>query len=162
MATAYHNLSEYDINSVPSAEDMKFGIVVSEWNENITAALLHGAEETLKRHGAKSENITIHTVPGSFELIYGSAKFVQSGEVDAVIALGCVVRGDTPHFDYVCAGTTQGIAALNTQGSIPVIFGLITTDTMQQAEDRAGGIHGNKGDECAVTAIKMVNLARKF
>lgn len=162
MATAYHNLSEYDINSVPSAEDMKFGIVVSEWNENFTAALLHGAEETLKRHGAKSENITIHTVPGSFELIYGSAKFVQSGEVDAVIALGCVVRGDTPHFDYVCAGTTQGIAALNTQGSIPVIFGLITTDTMQQAEDRAGGIHGNKGDECAVTAIKMVNLARKF
>lgn len=162
MATAYHNLSEYDINSVPSAEDMKFGVVVSEWNENITAALLHGAEETLKRHGAKSENITIHTVPGSFELIYGSAKFVQSGEVDAVIALGCVVRGDTPHFDYVCAGTTQGIAALNTQGSIPVIFGLITTDTMQQAEDRAGGIHGNKGDECAVTAIKMVNLARKF
>lgn len=162
MATAYHNLSEYDINSVPSAEDMKFGIVVSEWNENITAALLHGAEETLKRHGAKSENITIHTVPGSFELIYGSAKFVQSGEVDAVIALGCVVRGDTPHFDYVCAGTTQGIAALNTQGSIPVIFGLITTDTMQQAEDRAGGIHGNKGDECAVTAIKMVNLARNF
>lgn len=162
MATAYHNLSEYDINSVPSAEDMKFGIVVSEWNENITAALLHGAEETLKRHGAKSENITIHTVPGSFELIYGSAKFVQSGEVDAVIALGCVVRGDTPHFDYVCAGTTQGIAALNTQGSIPIIFGLITTDTMQQAEDRAGGIHGNKGDECAVTAIKMVNLARKF
>ena len=162
MATAYHNLSEYDINSVPSAEDMKFGIVVSEWNENITAALLHGAKETLKRHGAKPENITIHTVPGSFELIYGSAKFVQSGEVDAVIALGCVVRGDTPHFDYVCAGTTQGIAALNTQGSIPVIFGLITTDTMQQAEDRAGGIHGNKGDECAVTAIKMVNLARKF
>ena len=162
MATAYHNLSEYDINSVPSAEDMKFGIVVSEWNQNITAALLHGTEETLKRHGAKPENITIHTVPGSFELIYGSAKFVQSGEVDAVIALGCVVRGDTPHFDYVCAGTTQGIAALNTQGSIPVIFGLITTDTMQQAEDRAGGIHGNKGDECAVTAIKMVNLARKF
>ena len=162
MATAYHNLSEYDITSVPSAEDMKFGIVVSECNENITASILNGAEETLKRHGAKPENITIHTVPGSFELIYGSAKFVQSGEVDAVIALGCVVRGDTPHFDYVCAGTTQGIAALNTQGSIPVIFGLITTDTMQQAEDRAGGIHGNKGDECAVTAIKMVNLARKF
>lgn len=162
MATAYHNLSEYDIDSVPSAEDMKFGIVVSEWNENITAALLHGAENTLKKHGAKPENITVYTVPGSFELIYGSAKFVQSKEVDAVIALGCVVRGDTPHFDYVCAGTTQGIAALNTQGDIPVIFGLITTDTMQQAEDRAGGIHGNKGDECAVTAIKMVYLAEMF
>lgn len=162
MATAYHNLSAYDINSVPDASDMKFGIVVSEWNENITAALLHGAEETLKRHGAKSENIEVYTVPGSFELIYGSAKFVQAGEVDAVIALGCVVRGDTPHFDYVCAGTTQGIAELNARGTVPVIFGLITTDTMQQAEDRAGGIHGNKGDECAVTAIKMVEFARWF
>ncbi len=162
MATAYHNLSAYDINSVPDATDMRFGIVVSEWNENITGALLHGAKETLKRHGASDDNITVYTVPGSFELTYGSARFVHSGEVDAVIALGCVVRGDTPHFDYVCAGTTQGIAALNAQGSIPVIFGLITTDTMQQAEDRAGGIHGNKGDECAVTAIKMIDLARRF
>lgn len=162
MATAYHNLSEYDITTVPSAEGMRFGIVVSEWNENITAALLHGAEETLKKHGAKAEDITVLTVPGSFELVYGSAKFVQSGEVDAVIALGCVVRGDTPHFDYVCGGATQGIAALNAQGDIPVIFGLITTDTMQQAEDRAGGIHGNKGDECAVTAIKMVEYTRFF
>ena len=135
---------------------------MSEWNENITAALLHGAEETLKRHGVKPEDITIRTVPGSFELIYGSSLFVKSGEVDAVIALGCVVRGDTPHFDYVCAGTTQGIAALNAQAAIPVIFGLITTNTMQQAEDRAGGIHGNKGDECAVTAIKMVDLAARF
>ena len=162
MATAYHNLSEYDINSVPSAEDMKFGIVVSEWNENITAALLYGAEETLKKHGAKPENIIVCTVPGSFELVYGSAKFVQNRTVDAVIALGCVVRGDTPHFDYVCAGTTQGIAALNSRADIPVIFGLITTDNMRQAEDRAGGIHGNKGDECAVTAIKMVDLARRF
>lgn len=162
MATAFHNLSEYDINSVPDASNMRFGIVVSEWNENITAALLHGAQETLKRHGAKSESITVYTVPGSFELIYGATKLVDSNEVDAVIALGCVVRGDTPHFDYVCAGTTQGIATLNTRGSIPVIFGLITTDTMQQAEDRAGGIHGNKGDECAVTAIKMVDLAKRF
>ena len=162
MATAYHNLSEYDINSVPSAEGMKFGIVVSEWNENITAALLHGAETTLKKHGVKPEDITIYTVPGSFELTYGAAMFVNSNSVDAVIAIGCVIRGDTPHFDYVCAGTTQGIAALNTQGDIPVIYGLITTNTMQQAEDRAGGIHGNKGDECAITAIKMVDLKRKF
>ena len=162
MATAYHNLSEYDINSVPSAEEMKFGIVVSEWNENITAALLHGSEETLKRHGAKPENIEVHTVPGSFELIYGASRFVKQGKVDAVIALGCVVRGDTPHFDYVCAGTTQGIAALNEQGTIPVIYGLITTNTMQQAEDRAGGILGNKGDECAITAIKMAEMASYF
>lgn len=162
MATAYHNLSAYDITSVPDASAMKFAIVVSEWNENITAALLHGAKETLKRHGVREENITVCTVPGSFELTYGAAKFVQSGEVDAVIVLGCVVRGDTPHFDYVCAGTTQGIAALNAQASIPVIFGLITTENMQQAEDRAGGIHGNKGDECAVTAIKMVDFACRF
>jgi 6,7-dimethyl-8-ribityllumazine synthase len=162
MATAYHNLSKYDINSVPDASNMRFGIIVSEWNENITAALLHGAEETLKRHGAKPENIITYTVPGSFELIYGSSKFIQTGMVDAVIALGCVVRGDTPHFDYVCAGTTQGISELNALGNIPVIFGLITTDTMQQAEDRAGGIHGNKGDECAITAIKMVDLAKKL
>mgnify|MGYP006391341477 CR=1 FL=1 len=109
MATAYHNLSEYDIDSVPSAEDMKFGIVVSEWNENITAALLHGAEDTLKKHGAKPENITVYTVPGSFELIYGSAKFVQSKEVDAVIALGCVVRGDTPHFSSAPSPNTYSL-----------------------------------------------------
>jgi 6,7-dimethyl-8-ribityllumazine synthase len=139
------------------------GNIITEFlNENITAALLHGAEETLKRHGAKPENIITYTVPGSFELIYGSSKFIQTGMVDAVIALGCVVRGDTPHFDYVCAGTTQGISELNALGNIPVIFGLITTDTMQQAEDRAGGIHGNKGDECAITAIKMVDLAKKL
>ena len=162
MATVYHNLSEYDINSVPQAVGMKFGIVVSEWNENITASLLYGAEETLKKHGVDPGDILVCTVPGSFELIYASAKFVHECEVDAVIALGCVVRGDTPHFDYVCAGVTQGIAALNERGRIPVIFGLITTDNMQQAEDRAGGIHGNKGDECAITAIKMVDLSMRL
>ena len=162
MATAYHNLSAYDITSVPDASAMKFGIVVSEWNENITAALLHGAKETLMRHGAKLENIIVYTVPGSFELIYGSAKFVQGGEVDAVIALGCVVRGDTPHFDYVCAGTTQGIAHLNATCDIPVIYGLITTNNMEQAEDRAGGKLGNKGDECAITAIKMIDFKLKL
>ena len=160
MATAYHNLSAYDITSVPDASNMKFGIVVSEWNENITAALLHGAKETLMRHGASPENITVYTVPGSFELIYGSAKFVQSGEVDAVIALGCVVRGDTPHFDYVCDSVTQGITALNLRNnpSVPVIFGVITTNTMEQALDRAGGKVGNKGSECAATALKMTDI----
>ena len=162
MATAYHNLSAYDINSVPDASSMKFGIVVSEWNENITAALLHGAETTLKKHGVSPEHIKVYTVPGSFELVYACSQLVKHGDVDAVIALGCVVRGDTPHFDYVCEGTTQGLSLLNAQGDIPVIFGLITTDNMQQAEDRAGGIHGNKGDECAVTAIKMVDFACRF
>ena len=162
MATAYHNLSDYDFNSVPNAEHMRFGIVVSEWNYNITGALLTGAVDTLKTHGATDENILVYHVPGSFELTFGAAQMIQSGKVDAVIAIGCVVRGDTPHFDYVCAGTTQGIAHLNATTDIPVIYGLITTNNMQQAEDRAGGCLGNKGDECAVTAIKMVAYKRQI
>ena len=159
MATAYHNLSDYDFNSVPDASTMKFGIVVSEWNHNITGALLEGAVNTLQKHGAKPENILVKTVPGSFELTFGSAQLIKHTDVDAVIALGCVVRGDTPHFDYVCMGATQGITSLNEKGDTPVIYGLITTNTMQQAEDRAGGKLGNKGDECAVTAIKMIDFA---
>lgn len=159
MATIYHNLSEYDFNSVPDATNMRFGIVVSEWNDNITGALLDGAVKTLKRHRAKDENILIESVPGSFELTFGAAQMIKSGKVDAVIALGCVVRGDTPHFDYVCAGATQGIAHLNATTDTPVIYGLITTNNMQQAEDRAGGKLGNKGDECAITAIKMLDFA---
>lgn len=162
MATAYHNLSDYDFNSVPNAENMRFGIVVSEWNNNITGPLLEGAISTLKKHGAKDKNILVQTVPGSFELTFGSAQMIKSGKVDAVIAIGCVVRGDTPHFDYVCAGTTQGIAQLNAEGDIPVIYGLITTNTMQQAENRAGGRLGNKGDECAITAIKMLDFKEKL
>ena len=158
MATAYHNLSDYDFNSVPDASDMRFGIVVSEWNDRITDALLEGAVRTLKKHGAKDEHIKVFTVPGSFELTYGSAQLVKSGKVDAVIALGCVIRGETPHFDYVCGGATQGITQLNATQDIPVIYGLVTTNDMQQAEDRAGGKLGNKGDECAVAAIKMIDF----
>ncbi len=158
MATAYHNLSDYDFSSVPSAEKMKFGIVVSEWNYNITGALLKGAIDTLKKHGAKDENILVKTVPGSFELTFGANQLIEYSEVDAVIAIGCVVRGDTPHFDYVCMGATQGITQLNASGDVPVIYGLITTNTMEQAEDRAGGKLGNKGDECAITAIKMIDF----
>ena len=116
MSTAYHNLSDYDFHSVPDAGNMKFGIVVSEWNFNITGALLEGALSTLKKHGAKDGNILVQTVPGSFELTFGASQMMQYSNVDAVIALGCVVRGDTPHFDYVCAGTTQGIAQLNANG----------------------------------------------
>ena len=162
MATAYHNLSDYDFNSVPDASEMRFGIVVSEWNSNITGPLLEGAVKTLKTHGAKNENILVLTVPGSFELTFGSAQMIQSGKVAAVIAIGCVVRGDTPHFDYVCAGTTQGIAHLNPTCDIPVIYGLITTNNMEQAEDRAGGKLGNKGDECAITAIKLIDFKLKL
>lgn len=159
MSTAYHNLSDYDFNSVPDASTMRFGIVVSEWNYNITGALLDGAVKTLKKHGASEGNILIQSVPGSFELTFGASQLIKSGKVDAVIALGCVVRGDTPHFDYVCAGATQGIAYLNATTDIPVIYGLITTNNMQQAEDRSGGKLGNKGDECAITAIKMIDFS---
>ena len=162
MATAYHNLSEYYFDSVPNAENMRFGILVSESNYNITGALLAGAVKTLHAHGTNAENILVEHVPGSFELTFGANQMIQSGKVDAVIAIGCVVRGDTPHFDYVCAGTTQGIAHLNATTDIPVIYGLITTNNMQQAEDRAGGCLGNKGDECAVAAIKMVNLKQQL
>lgn len=162
MATAYHNLSDYDFKSVPDASNMKFGIVVSEWNHNITGALLKGAVETLKKHGAKDENILVKTVPGSFELTFGANQLLEYTEVDAVIVLGCVVRGDTPHFDFVCMGVTQGVTELNANSDKPVIFGLITTNTMEQAEERAGGKLGNKGDECAITAIKMIDFAWSF
>ena len=112
MATKFHNLSEYDLNSVPSAQGMRFGIVVSEWNNNITGALLQGAYDTLTKHGAHEDDITVMTVPGSFELVFGASQMVKSGKMDAVIAIGCVVRGDTPHFDYICEGTTQGLTAM--------------------------------------------------
>ena len=161
MATAYHNLSAYDSDSVPNGTDMRIGIVVSEWNENITKALLDGALKTLIKHGVKEENILIDFVPGSFELIFGAKHLVENKEIDAVITLGSVVRGDTPHFDYVCSGVTQGIADMNIRYDIPFIFGLLTTDNMQQAEDRAGGKHGNKGDECAITALKMIDFYRR-
>ena len=149
-------------NEVPDASQYRFGIVVTEWNNHITDTLLEGAVQTLKQYGVAESSITIERVPGSFELTFGSAQMIQSGKVDAIIAIGCVVRGDTPHFDYVCAGTTQGIAHLNATTDIPVIYGLITTNNMQQAEDRAGGCLGNKGDECAVTAIKMIDFKRQL
>ena len=162
MATAYQNLSEYDFNSVPNASEMSVGIVVSEWNKHITEKLLEGACNTLEKHGMKTENIIVARVPGSFELTFGAKALAESKDVDAIIALGCVVRGDTPHFDYVCSGVTSGITELNFLYDIPFIFGLLTTDTMQQSEDRAGGIHGNKGDESAITAIKMIDFSCKL
>ena len=162
MATAYQNLSEYDFNSVPDASGLSVGIVVAEWNRNITEKLLEGACNTLERHGMKPEQIHVQRVPGSFELTYGAKVMAENRQVDAVIVLGCVVRGDTPHFDYVCSGVTQGITELNLKYDIPFIFGLLTTDNMQQSEDRAGGKYGNKGDEAAVTAIKMIDFSCKL
>ena len=146
----------YDIHSVPDATGMRVGIVVSEWNDKITGALLEAACQTLIKYGVREEDITVRFVPGSFELIYGSARFVNADQVDAVIAIGCVIRGDTPHFDYICQGATQGLADLNLMGKIPVIYGLLTCNTLEQAQERCGGMLGNKGEECAVTAIQMV------
>ncbi len=158
MATALHNLSDYDTQSVPDASNMCFGIVVAEWNKEVTGALLRGAVDTLEKHGALPENIHVKTVPGSFELVYGARQMSLNGNYDAVIILGCVIRGETPHFDYICQGVTYGIARLNTTSEIPIIFGLLTTENLQQAKDRSGGRLGNKGDECAVDAIKMAKF----
>ncbi|MBO4607083.1 MAG: 6,7-dimethyl-8-ribityllumazine synthase [Prevotella sp.] len=158
MATALHPLSSYDESKVPDASNMCFGIVVSEWNSEITDALLKGAVSTLERHGALPENIHVKTVPGSFELIYGAHQMTLNGGYDAIIILGSVIRGETPHFDYICQGVTAGIAQLNVKSEIPVIYGLLTTDTLDQARDRSGGKMGNKGDECAVVAIKMAKF----
>jgi 6,7-dimethyl-8-ribityllumazine synthase len=160
MATSLKNLSDYDITSVPDASTFKFGIVVSEWNEQITGPLKNGAFDALIRHGVKEENILVKYVPGSFELTHGAKVMLDKTDVDAVICLGCVIKGDTPHFDYVCQGVTQGITHLNANYNAPVIFGILTTDNLQQALDRAGGIHGNKGDEGAITAIKMVAFSK--
>lgn len=160
MATK--DLSAYDINSVPSANEMRFGIVVAEWNIQITGALANGAVSTLKKHGASEENISVKYVPGTFELPMGGQFFAEFDNVDAVILLGCVIQGETRHFDYICEGVTQGTKDLNLKYNKPFIFGVLTTDNEQQALDRAGGIHGNKGDEAAVTAIKMVDLQRSF
>jgi len=160
MSTA--NLSEYDPDSVPSADEMRFGIAVSDWNREITWALLDGAVKTLKKHGAKTKNIVVKHVPGSFELTLGAQFLAEYDDLDAVICLGCVIQGETPHFTYICQGVTQGITQLNMEYNIPFIFGVLTTLDQQQAIDRAGGKHGNKGDEAAVTAIKMAALQREI
>ena len=158
MATILHNLSDYDSDKLPDASNMCFGIVVAEWNEEITGALLDGAVKTLEKNGALPENIHVKSVPGSFELIYGAKQMVLNGGYDAVIILGCVIKGDTPHFDYICQGVTYGIARINATCEIPVIYGLLTCNDLQQAKDRSGGKLGNKGDECAVDAIKMAKF----
>lgn len=161
MASNLKNLSSYDPEHIPDASDMKFGIVVSEWNEEITAALLEGAIKTLKSHGVQENNIYISTVPGSFELTFGARILAEKKDPHAVIALGCVIQGETRHFDFICQGVTKGITDLNINYDIPFIFGVLTTDNQQQALERAGGKHGNKGVEAAVAAIKMAALKRE-
>ncbi len=157
MATSNKNLSHYDKTTVPNAKEFRFGIVVSEWNPKITEALYDGALEALNDCGASESNVIRWNVPGSFELIYGCKK-MQEQEVDVVIAIGSVIQGETKHFDFVCQGVAMGIKDLNVSKDIPVIFCVLTDNTMEQAMDRSGGKHGNKGTEAAIAAIKMAHL----
>lgn len=159
MATT--NLSHYDKTTIPNAKSFRFGIVVSEWNPEITRNLQNGAIETLIDCGALPSNIVSWDVPGSFELVYGCKKMIESSNVDAIIAIGNVIQGETKHFDFVCDGVTQGIVDLNIRYDIPVIFCVLTDNHRQQSIDRSGGKFGNKGIECAVAAIKMAAL-RQF
>lgn len=160
MATS--NLSSCDPRLIPSAEDMSFGIVVSDWNGEITSALERGASDTLKQFGASPGNIRVIRVPGSFELPLGGQWLAETGEMDAVILLGCVIQGETKHFDFICQGVTQGTMDLNLKYNLPFVFGVLTAGNRQQALDRAGGKHGNKGVEAALTAINMVDLKRNI
>lgn len=162
MATNLKNLSEFDKNEMPSAKNFVIGIVVSEWNSHITKPLLKGAVSTLEALGVSSENIRIKKVPGSFELIYGCKTLCELVDADAVIAIGSVIRGETPHFDFVCQGVTQGIASLNLEYDTPVVFCVLTDDNEQQSIDRSGGKHGNKGVEAATTAIKMARFSNDY
>ena len=159
MATQNNNLSDYNKDSLPDVSNLRFGIVVSQWNDDITDGLFKGAYETLLDCGVLSDNILKLEVPGSFELIYG-AKILYKKNCDAIICLGSVIQGETKHFDYVCQGVTNGIKDLNITLDIPVIFGVLTDNTKEQAINRSGGIHGNKGVEAAITAIKMAYLNR--
>ena len=160
MAT--QNLSQYNPSEIPSAEGMKIGIVVAEWNSEITFALREGAIQTLTEHGVNADDIIVRHVPGSFELTSGAQMMAGYTSVDAIICIGCVIRGETPHFDYICQGVTAGLTQVSIDFQLPVIYGILTTNNQEQALDRAGGRYGNKGIEAAVTAIKMVALKRDF
>ncbi|MBR5678081.1 MAG: 6,7-dimethyl-8-ribityllumazine synthase [Paludibacteraceae bacterium] len=155
------DLSKYDSTQLPSADVLgrqRYAIVVADWNSEITYAMAQGAFDTLVKHGVQEDNIDVLHVPGTVELTFGAARIMKEERVDAVIVIGCVIQGETPHFDYVCQSVTQGVAALNAQGKVPVIFSVLTVLNQQQALDRCGGKLGNKGIEGAYTAIKMANL----
>lgn len=162
MATANKNLSAYDKNTIPDASQFAFGIVVSNWNGSITEGLYNGAYEALLDCGARAGNIERFDVPGSFELIYGAARLAKLQKYDAIITIGCVIKGETMHFEFVCEGVTQGIKDLNVKGEVPVIFCVLTDNTEAQSLARSGGSHGNKGTEAAITAIHMADLRRKL
>lgn len=159
MATALSNLSDYNTEDVPNANGLRIGLIVSQWNKEITHALYKGAVETLISHGVKDQDIITFHVPGSFELPFGASKMIDKHAPDAVIVIGSVIQGETKHFDFVCQATAQGVMDLNIQTQTPVIFCVLTDNTLQQAQDRSGGKHGNKGVEAAVAAIQMATLS---
>lgn len=151
---------KYNPENIPSAATMKFGIVVSEWNASITNALLEGAYNTLLEHGADKDNLMVKHVPGSFELPLGAQFLLESNDFDTIICLGCVIQGETRHFEFICNAVSDGITRVGLDYNVPVIFGVLTTNTIEQAKERSGGKHGNKGSEAALTAIKMVKLGQ--
>lgn len=161
MSSALKNLSKAS-SAVPSAKGMRFGVVVSEWNTEITEALFQGAYEALLLNGADKKKIIKKYVPGSFELTLAAQFFAKEKNIDAVICLGCVIQGETRHFDFICQALANGLTQVNINFNKPIIFGVLTTNTLQQAKDRSGGKHGNKGVEAAITAIKMLDLQRNF
>lgn len=162
MATSNQQLSSYNSEGIPSAADMRIAIVVSEWNEKITTGLLDGAKSALLKEGIAHKNLSVYFVPGSYELPLGAQFILEKGKVDAVICLGCVIQGETKHFDFVCQGISQGIKDVALKYNSPVIFGVLTDNTLQQSIDRSGGKLGNKGIEAAISAIKMVALKRSI
>ncbi|MDN3594715.1 6,7-dimethyl-8-ribityllumazine synthase [Zunongwangia endophytica] len=162
MATEGNNLSEYDKSTIPNAKEFRFGIVVSEWNDEVTEGLYKGAYEALKEHGVLEKKIVRWNVPGSFELTYGCKKMQETYDMlDAIIAIGSVIQGETKHFDFVCQGVSNGITQLNVNSDTPVIFCVLTDNNKQQSLDRSGGKHGNKGTEAAIAAIKMAQLRKE-
>jgi 6,7-dimethyl-8-ribityllumazine synthase len=158
MATHLKNLSDFSNLDIPSAKNFRFGIVVSQWNEQVTNALYRGAYNALLKYGADEENIVSIQVPGSYELISAADMLLTSRQVNAVICLGCVIQGETRHFDFICDAVANGIANVSIKHNKPVVFGVLTTENLQQALERAGGVHGNKGEEAGVTAIKMADI----
>jgi 6,7-dimethyl-8-ribityllumazine synthase len=156
------NLVEEALQPLPKMENFSFAIINTAWNRSITEKLEVGAMKALTAHGVKKKDIHIYTVPGSFELVYTAKKLMKSKNVDAIICLGCVIRGETPHDIYICQSVSEGIMALNTEGKVPVIFGVLTTLSEEQAHERAGGKHGNKGSEAAITAMHMALLKEQL
>ncbi|EMR02985.1 6,7-dimethyl-8-ribityllumazine synthase [Cesiribacter andamanensis] len=162
MASSLKNLSTHSEKNLIDISQKRFAILVSEWNEEVTEALYHGALQSLLEHGAKESHIISQTVPGSYELSLGAQWMAQRDDVDAVICLGCVIQGETRHFDFICDAVAHGITQVSLKYNKPVIFGVLTPNTQQQALDRAGGKWGNKGDEAALTAIKMLGLQQNL